>query len=1602
MLTGSRKWSTIVTQKVTVDDTDSSKDNESISNLENAEPELCIKLLGVPSIQNYTGLKKRISECDDEWMQQFLEQDGLGVLFLAAERICDRKMTFTDAFLQLEVVACIKSVMNSKIGLDFVASHEESTRNLARVLDTNNVLVKKQVFELLSGLCVYSHKGYMLAIDALEDYKRTKNLRYRFSLIIKELKNAEIIPYKTTLLAFVNSILISTEEFEIRVRLRNEFVGLQLLDILEELRRDEERSEDQDLSIQLDCFFAQKLTDDDELAELFPDDGVDLNSPVDVFHAVFGKIEDSPQAASLLSILHALLQLESSDPLYDKTWELLEKIVIQTISLDKGQDIATLLNDGLKNLINHKKVIEAGGENATKKVVQKVPSAKAVSTQTYFPEDTPPTVTAIEVPSVSTAPPPPPPPPPFPGAIALPILGIPGTPPAPLAPPPPPPPPPPLGSAPFPPPPPPPPPPPLRGGPPPPPPPPPPGGGPPPPPPPPPPGGGPPPPPPPGGFVTANRTQALTMSAPVKPKKKLRALNWSKIPANRVMSPSPSDDGDDVKNIWQTISENPMDVTSEYEVLEDLFSQKTKSPKKTGEKEKPKKESKEVTLLDGKRSLNLNIFLKQFRKSNDDIIALLRNGDAAQLGGIEVLKGMAKLLPTREEVDLIQSYKGDEALLGVAERFFLLLTRLSNYKLRIEGMVVKEDFSANMDYLKPAISTIQECCNGILESKLLQEFLALVLVTGNYMNSGGFAGNAAGFKISSLLKLQDTRANKPRVTLMHYLVEVAEEKDAKILSFPTEIKHLAEASKLSVDFLKSEIGSLQKKVETLEKQMETADEGVKEQLGSFLEGANKDIKFLLKDMDKIDLLSQKLALYFCEEPKQFKLEESLGVLKTFAERIKQCQEENKKRKTQEAKAEARRIKKEEQEKAIAASGGKLKKVKPPPLPEEGCIIDNLLSDIRKGFPLRKAQVHSPSSGPGIGPRGTRGSRRQKNELERQNEDVKGSKVADEEKLEKTSENKVRKAENVESEKGVGKEKRGKDDEQKLTVIKEDMADSKETNTVSDQEKAVSNENDLKTMVAVTEKLGEKPEGEVTKSVDEGIAESEDEWVDVTIEDATSGRQGKLEVKLNGLTNEDDASSKLQEVGDKDGVPSVVISDADIDIKLPNGEKDGHGQVNGHASLDKEEEAADSQKLKESAEVDQGNEEEDVWQVRVAAPEEQESKSPRTVNSEIDPHEMKVDSKVSSADGGSQVDEEGNIGNKEGDKGVTSKGKVVGDEDALVGLMDVQEDAEEATSKAVMVEKVLASTKKPAIEQENSSWDNLSDDNDDNNAQDISRIEDATVTEKVSPVAVEPSAPPKTKKKKKFGTIRSFFSGIKKGFSTSKLEEGKVERSNSFSAKDTAEASTSKATSRPNRSQSLIFTNKSKAKSKMTNSQTFSEGPLPSTKDASSHSPNSNNNNSRARGQSGMSNIPRTQSSFSVGHQQQSRADDSLPTWFGRHEGGRTAVAERKRVLSIQRSVSNLDEKFNADDWKKLHARYSFVKPDIPQEEELEEKPSTLEETELSDCQPKQKKEEAENGYTSDVGRFVVNRYIHDPNLRRRSPAPHPHMRRQSVGTARPK
>lgn len=61
--------------------------------------------------------------------------------------------------------------MDSRIGLDYIVENREYIIKLGAALDTNNVSVKKQVFELLSALCAYNADGYTRALETLDHYQ---------------------------------------------------------------------------------------------------------------------------------------------------------------------------------------------------------------------------------------------------------------------------------------------------------------------------------------------------------------------------------------------------------------------------------------------------------------------------------------------------------------------------------------------------------------------------------------------------------------------------------------------------------------------------------------------------------------------------------------------------------------------------------------------------------------------------------------------------------------------------------------------------------------------------------------------------------------------------------------------------------------------------------------------------------------------------------------------------------------------------------------------------------------------------------------------------------------------------------------------------------------------------------------------------------------------------------------------------------------------------------------------------------------------------------------------------------------------------------------
>lgn len=121
-----RKWAALK-EKLGPQDADPTE-----ANLESAEPELCIRLLQMPSVVNYSGLRKRLEGSDGHWMVQFLEQSGLDLLLEALARLSGRGVArIADALLQLTCVSCVRAVMNSQQGLQYILSNQAYVRQFS-------------------------------------------------------------------------------------------------------------------------------------------------------------------------------------------------------------------------------------------------------------------------------------------------------------------------------------------------------------------------------------------------------------------------------------------------------------------------------------------------------------------------------------------------------------------------------------------------------------------------------------------------------------------------------------------------------------------------------------------------------------------------------------------------------------------------------------------------------------------------------------------------------------------------------------------------------------------------------------------------------------------------------------------------------------------------------------------------------------------------------------------------------------------------------------------------------------------------------------------------------------------------------------------------------------------------------------------------------------------------------------------------------------------------------------------------------------------------------------------------------------------------------
>ncbi|CAB1333302.1 unnamed protein product [Coregonus sp. 'balchen'] len=168
-----------------------------------------------------------------------------------------------------------------------------------------------------------------------------------------------------------------------------------------------------------------------------------------------------------------------------------------------------------------------------------------------------------------------------------------------------------------------------------------------------------------------------------------------------------------------------------------------------------------------------------------DIVDDIRRGNWLRFGAGK-LKELCKLLPEEGEVKKLQSFSGDLTQLSDPDLFMVLLVKVPGYEERLRTLMLREEFFPLMDEMKHSIAVMTKAANELLVCDDLHSIIRL----------GGYAGSAIGFRMASLLKLADTRANKPGMNLMHYVTMQAQEIDVALLNFPEQLEHIGMAAKV--------------------------------------------------------------------------------------------------------------------------------------------------------------------------------------------------------------------------------------------------------------------------------------------------------------------------------------------------------------------------------------------------------------------------------------------------------------------------------------------------------------------------------------------------------------------------------------------------------------------------------------------------------------------------------------------------------------------------------------------------------------------------------------------------------------------------------------
>ncbi|XP_078289126.1 protein diaphanous homolog 3 isoform X1 [Panthera onca] len=874
------------------------------------------------------------------WVESF-GHEGLGLLLDILEKLISGKIQEKIVKKkQHKVIQCLKALMNTQYGLERIMSEERSLSLLAKAIDPKHPSMMTDVVKLLSAVCIVGEESILEEVlEALTSAGEERNVD-RFSSIVEGLRH-DSAQLQVACMQLINALVTSPDDLDFRLHIRNEFMRCGLKEILPNLKC----LKNDGLDIQLKVFDEHKEEDLLELSHRLEEIRAELDEAYDIYNMVWNTVKETRAEGYFISILQHLLLIRNDYFIRQQYFKLIDECVSQIVlhrdgmdpdfsyrkrlDLDLSQFVDACVDQAKleefeekaselykkfeKEFTDHQET-QAQLQKKEAKINELQAELQAFKSQFgALPANTSNSSPLAEengsgLPALAPS-------------LPLPSCG--GVPP-----PPPPPPPPPLPGMPL-------------------------------------PFGGPVPPPPPLGFLNGrNSPPPPTLPFGLKPKKEfkpetsMRRLNWLKIRPHEMTE----------NCFWIKANENKYENVDLLCKLENTFccQQKERREEEDLEEKKAiKKKIKELKFLDSKIAQNLSIFLSSFRVPYEEIKMMILEVDETQLAE-SMIQNLIKHLPDQEQLSSLSQFKSDYNNLCEPEQFAVVMSNVKRLRPRLSAILFKLQFEEQVNSIKPDIMAVSTACEQIKKSKSFSKLLELVLLMGNYMNAGSRNAQTFGFNLSSLCKLKDTKSADQKTTLLHFLVEMCEQKYPDILTFVDDLEHLDKASKVSVETLEKNLKQMGRQLQQLEKDLETfpppedLHDKFLTKMSSFVISAKEQYGKLVKLHENMETLYQSVMGYYAIDVKKVSVEDFFNDLNNFRTTFMQARKENVKKREAEEREKRAQIAKELAEKERLERQQKKKRLLEMKTEgDETGVMDSLLEALQSGAAFRDRRKRTP-------------------------------------------------------------------------------------------------------------------------------------------------------------------------------------------------------------------------------------------------------------------------------------------------------------------------------------------------------------------------------------------------------------------------------------------------------------------------------------------------------------------------------------------------------------------------------------------------------------------------------------------------------------------